>query len=222
MFCPLGRGIFLQQNTQKRPSGVTDGGREKNVLRMSRPRFRTIIPRHSELRVGAFRSEIPHWISRVLSKEWMSYCLEYALVCVVFVDYTIRDTEQSFLRIEISSVYSMPKLKVRKIVGFHFGTMPFESQNGVGGMAREVPAPPSARGVVRQTSGRLTRSTQRHEVTEMVLRLAYARFHPHFVHLGCFLPQNTQKRPSGCTEEDCGRTYFEQTGLFSPYRSDVK
>ena len=181
MFCPLGRGNFLPQNTQKRPSGVTDGGREKNVLRMSRPRFRTIIPRHSELRVGAFRSEIPHWISRVLSKELMSYCLEYALVCVVFVDYTIRDTEQSFLRIEISSVYSMPKLKVRMIVGFRFGTMPFESQNGVGGMAREVPAPPSARGV-RQASGRLTRSGRRHEGAEVVLRLAYTWFHPHFVH----------------------------------------
>ena len=184
---------------------------------MSRPRFRTIIPRHSELRVGAFRSEIPHWISRVLSKEWMSYYLEYALVCVVFVDYTIRDTEQSFLRIEISSVYSMPKLKVRKIVGFRFGTMPFESQNGVGGMAREVPAPSSARGV-RQASGRLTWSGRRHGGTEMVLRLAYARFHPHFVHLGCFLPQNTQKRPSGDTEEAWKRMYFVQTDLFSPYR----
>ena len=72
-----------------------------------------------------------------------------------------------------------------------------------------------ARGV-RQASGRLTRSTRRHEVTEMVLRLAYTWFHPHFVHLGSlFLSRNTQERPSGDTEEDCGRICFVQTNLFS-------
>ena len=36
----------------------------------------------------------------------------------------------------------------------------------------------------------------------VVLRLACALFHPRGVHLGgYFLPQNTQKRPSGDTEE---------------------
>ena len=75
-------------------------------------------------------------------------------------------------------------------------------QSLVDGLAREVPAPPSARGV-RLASGRLTRSGRRHGDTESGFEVGLRAVSPTWSPLreGSFLPQNTQKRPSGDTEE---------------------
>ena len=75
-------------------------------------------------------------------------------------------------------------------------------QSLVDGLAREVPAPPSARGV-RLASGRLTRSGRRHGGTESGSETGLRAVSPTWSPLreGSFLPQNTQKRPSGDTKE---------------------
>ena len=51
------------------------------------------------------------------------------------------------------------------------------------GLARDVPVPPSAHGVLL-ASDWLTRSARRHGARRVVLRLAYALLHPHFVYRG--------------------------------------
>ena len=67
--------------------------------------------------------------------------------------------------------------------------------------AREVPTPPSARGVLL-ASGRLTRSTRRHGGTESGFEVGLRAVSFTLRSLGeVFLPQNTWKRPSGDTEE---------------------
>ena len=75
-------------------------------------------------------------------------------------------------------------------------------QSLVDGLARNAPAPPSARGV-RLASGRLTRSGRRHGDTESFFETGLRAVSPTWSPLreGSFLPQNTQKRPSGDTEE---------------------
>ena len=67
------------------------------------------------------------------------------------------------------------------------------------GPACEVPAPPSARGV-RLAFGRLTRSGRRHGGTESGFEVGLRMVSSTLCPLGRE-PLNTQKRPSGDTEE---------------------
>lgn len=90
------------------------------------------------------------------------------------------------------------------------------------GPARDIPAPPSARGV-RLASGRITRSRRRHGGTESGFEVGLRAVSPTWSPLGrVFFTTEHTETPFGRHRRGRERRCFARSGLFLPCRGTCK